>query len=213
MLPMINESTFHYLAVACFLGLSAGISPGPLLTLVLTQTLKHNKSEGIKVALSPLVTDLPIVVLTLFVFSQLAQFNSILGIISFAGGLFVAYLGYESWQAKGLDINASGPPSQSLQKGIVANFLSPHPYLFWATVGMPYAFKAYQISLLSSVLFFVCFYAFLVGSKITVAVLVSHTKKFINQKIYRIIMRILGSILLLFSVLFFRDGIRYLQLL
>lgn len=210
---MINESTLHFLTIACFLGLSAGISPGPLLTLVITQTIKHNKTEGIKVALSPLITDLPILLLTLFVFSKLEQFDTVLGIISFIGGIFVAYLGYESFKSKGLSTKVEETKSRSMRKGIIANFLSPHPYLFWATVGMPYAFKAYHINLLSSILFFVFFYVFLIGSKIVVAVLVSHTKRFINQKIYIIVMRILGIILLLFSILFFLDGLKYLKLI
>lgn len=211
MLSTINETTFHYLALACLLGFSAGISPGPLLTLVVTQTLKHSKTEGIKVALSPLLTDLPIVLLTLFVFSQLAQFNLVLGLLSLAGGLFVAHLGYDSIRAQGLEFSLTNSSSRSLQKGIIANFLSPHPYLFWGTVGMPYVFKAYQVSLLSAALFFAGFYCCLVGSKITVAVIVSHTKPLISSRIYIVIMRILGILLLLFAVLFVIDGINYLK--
>ena len=46
-------------------GLSAGFAPGPLLTLVITQTLKHNIKEGVKVALAPLLTDLPIILAAL----------------------------------------------------------------------------------------------------------------------------------------------------
>ena len=34
------------------LGLPAGLVPGPLLALVITQSLKHNMKEGIKVALA-----------------------------------------------------------------------------------------------------------------------------------------------------------------
>lgn len=208
---MENESTFHFLILASFLGLSAGISPGPLLTLVITQTLKHNKREGVKVALSPLISDLPIVLLTYFLFRQVASFETILGMIAFAGALFVAYLGYTSFQAKALSLAPDTTKSKSLKQGTIANFLSPHPYLFWATVGMPYVFKAYQISLLSAALFFTGFYCCLVGSKITVAVLVSHTKPLISSRIYIVIMRILGILLLLFALLFVIDGINYLQ--
>ena len=45
-----------------FLGLTAGISPGPLLTIVISETLKHGRKEGFKVAVSPLFTDVLIVV-------------------------------------------------------------------------------------------------------------------------------------------------------
>ncbi|MGD0905110.1 MAG: hypothetical protein ABR924_19595 [Terracidiphilus sp.] len=42
------------------LGLFCGLAPGPLLALVLAQTLRHGAREGRKIALSPLVTDAPV---------------------------------------------------------------------------------------------------------------------------------------------------------
>jgi len=44
--------------------LSSGLSPGPLLTLDLTQIIKHNRAEGIMVAISPMITDLPIILIS-----------------------------------------------------------------------------------------------------------------------------------------------------
>lgn len=209
---MITENTLEFIAAGSLLGFSAGFSPGPLLTLVLTQTIKHNKTEGIKVAISPLITDLPIILLTIFVFVELSQFNTILAIISFVGGAFVAYLGIESIRTKGLNIDIQGSKTESLKKGIITNFLSPHPYLFWATVGTPFIFKAMGISLMTAILFLASFYVFLIGSKITIAIIVARTKSFIGQKSYVLIMRLLGIALLIFSILFFYEGIEYLKL-
>ena len=59
MLPIM----ISFLTTGAILGLSAGFAPGPLLTLVVSETLRYNVKEGIKVALAPIVTDLPIVVL------------------------------------------------------------------------------------------------------------------------------------------------------
>ena len=121
---MITPDSLQFLFAGSLLGLSAGISPGPLLTLVITQTLRYNKGEGIKVALSPLVTDLPIIGIALVVISKVAQSNTILGVISLAGGIFVAYLGFESVTYKGLSPGQPDIVSKSLRKGITANFLS-----------------------------------------------------------------------------------------
>lgn len=194
-----------------FLGLAAGISPGPLLTLVITETLRHNSKAGIKVAVSPLITDLPIILVTLLIITELSQFNTILGIISFLGGVFVAYLGIESLKTKGLSISGSSPESLSLKKGIIANLFNPHPYLFWATVGTPYIFKASGISILALILFLGSFYIMLTGSKIAVAIITAKSKSFINQKSYIIMMRMLGLALLVFSVMFFYDGYKYMK--
>ncbi len=207
---MIAESTLQFLTAGFLLGISAGFSPGPLLTLVITQTLKHNKTEGIKVALSPLITDLPIILIAIFVFSGLSQFDLALALISFVGGGYIAYLGIESLKIKTLNTEIGDTKSKSMKKGIIANLLSPSPYLFWVTVGTPLLFKAFDISLLSSAMFLISFYVFLIGSKILIAIIVSRSKVFINQKLYVIIMRVLGIALLIFSIIFFYDGYKYL---
>ncbi len=42
---------FEFLISGIILGLAAGTSPGPLLALVFSETLKYGKKEGIKIAL------------------------------------------------------------------------------------------------------------------------------------------------------------------
>lgn len=51
--------TLDFLFLGIALGLSAGLSPGPLQAIVISETLLKGKKEGIKVALAPLLTDLP----------------------------------------------------------------------------------------------------------------------------------------------------------
>jgi threonine/homoserine/homoserine lactone efflux protein len=207
----MTDNTLQFISAGILLGLSAGLSPGPLLTLVITQTLKHNKKEGIKVAMSPLITDLPIILTAMFILKKVSEFNLILALISFSGGVFLAYLGIESVRIKKLNVDQQDlSKSESLKKGIIANFLNPSPYLFWTTVGTPLIFDALQINLITSVLFLIAFYTFLLGSKIMIAFLTARSKLFINQKIYLIVMKILGIILILFSLIFFYDGFKYL---
>jgi threonine/homoserine/homoserine lactone efflux protein len=190
------------------LGLSAGISPGPLLTLVITETMRHNSKEGIKVALSPLITDLPIILVSLLILSGFGSSSEILGLISFAGGIFVSWLGYECLKTKQLMPDLENPAPGSLKKGIVANLLNPHPYLFWITVGAPMVIKARQTGISAVIAYFLSFYILLVGSKITIALLVDKSKGFLKSRAYVWIMRILGIALLVFAVLFFLNGIK-----
>ena len=78
----------NFLTMGSILGLSAGFAPGPLLTLVISETLQHDIKAGVKVALAPMITDLPIIMLTLFILVKLSGFHKVLGIISCMGGLF-----------------------------------------------------------------------------------------------------------------------------
>jgi threonine/homoserine/homoserine lactone efflux protein len=204
------DNTLYFILAGVFLGLSAGFSPGPLLTLILTQTLKHSRTEGIKVAISPLITDFPIILIAVFIFNRLSEFDLILAAISFAGGVYIAFLGIESIRIKAFSFDLHDSKTASMKKGIVTNFLNPAPYLFWATVGAPLIFKAFHVNLLSAILFMFSFYVLLIGSKVMIAIVVARTKVFMNQKIYVLIMRALGIVLLIFSFIFFYDGMKYL---
>lgn len=205
------SSSIAFLTMGAFLGLTAGLSPGPLLTLVITETLKHSRAAGIKIAVAPLITDVPIIIFTYFIFSKLSQFHILLSLISLLGGIFFAYLGYETLTTKELVIGVQSFKSQSFKKGITANILNPNPYIFWLTAGVPTAFKAYEISLLTAILYFLFFYVTLIGSKIIIAFLVDKSKIFLKNKAYRITMQVLAGILFIFALLFLYDGIKTLR--
>ena len=200
----------HFLTLGIVFGLAAGISPGPLFALVISETLRHGKREGIKVALVPLLTDIPIVILTLFVLSKLSNSDIALGIIAILGGGFVCYLAYESIRIKGLEIDIQEQKPQSIRKGIFANILNPHPYIFWLTIGATSMQNALHAGITALVAFIVAFYVLLVGSKIGVALIVDKSRDFLKNKAYIWIMRILGLVLLGFADFFIRDGLEFL---
>jgi uncharacterized membrane protein YdcZ (DUF606 family) len=70
--------------------------------------------------------------------------------------------------------------------------------------------RAYTIHIMAAVLFVLGFYIFLIGSKIIVSLIVDKSKRFIKDKIYIYIIRALGIALLVFAVLFTRDGLKFL---
>jgi threonine/homoserine/homoserine lactone efflux protein len=198
------------LSAGIVLGLSSGFSPGPLLTLVISQSLKHGVREGVKVAIAPLITDLPLVLISVFVLARLSNFRTILGIFSLMGGLFVMYLAYETFQTGRLCINVQDPEPRSLRKAVVVNALNPNPYLFWFSIGAPTTVKAWKEESFIAVAFITAFYVCLVGSKVFVAALVSNSRQFFIGRTYAYLMRVLGVLLLLFAFLLFRDGINLL---
>ncbi len=203
----------HYLIVGSILGLSAGLAPGPLLTLVISETLLHDIKAGIKVALAPLVTDLPIVILSVFILSRLSGFHSILGVISIVGGLLVLTMGIGGLKATGLKVDIKKAKPRSLAKGILVNLLSPHPYLFWLSVGAPTMTRAYNQHILVAALFIVGFYFLLIGSKIVLAVLVGKSKKFLQGRVYIYTMKLLGLALCVLSFFLFKEGLVLLKIL
>jgi threonine/homoserine/homoserine lactone efflux protein len=201
------------LAAGFIFGLSSGLAPGPLLTLVMTQTLKHGVTEGIKVASAPLITDLPVILVSFVLLTRVADFRAALGIVSLVGGCYVFYLAYECFRTKPVSLgNPQGQP-KSIRKGMLINFLNPHPYLFWVTVGTPYLVRLKQENLLAPLLFVVSFYGLLVGSKALLAVIVGRSRTFLMSKGYLLILRILAGMLALFALFLVRDGLSLLGVL
>ncbi len=203
----------EFLSTGTLLGLAAGFSPGPLLVLVISETLRHSVKEGVKVSLAPTITDAPILLVALFVLTQLSNFNLVLGIISILGGFFVLYLGYESLRTKGIELNLEEQSSNALKKGVITNALNPHPYIFYMTVGAPMVFKALDENVFNAAVFLGSFLFFLVASKVILALIVGKSKTFLKGTAYINIMRILGALLILFSIFLFRDGVKLLGIL
>jgi threonine/homoserine/homoserine lactone efflux protein len=196
----------EFLLAGLFFGITGGLTPGPLMTLVISETLKYGKRAGIKIALAPLLTDTPIVIGILYLVARVTSINLLAGIISLCGGFFLIYLGMESLGFRADSLKLSQATPRSLLKGIVTNFLNPSPYIFWFTIGAPIILKASAESISHAIAFLCSMYICLVGSKITVALLLDRSRAFLNSTIYTWTIRGLGIILLLFAVYFFWEG-------
>jgi threonine/homoserine/homoserine lactone efflux protein len=201
----------EFIVIGTVLGLTSGITPGPLLALVLSESLQHGAKAGMKVAVAPILSDIPIIILTLYVLASLSDYHVVLGIISFLGGIFLLFLGIGNFRAKKLVLKHRDAPSRSFSKGVVVNALNPHPYLFWFTIGAPIANKAMGQHPLSLPAFLGCFYASFAGAKIVLATLTGRFRLLISNTSYRYVMRFLGLVLCVLAVIFFRDGLRLLH--
>jgi threonine/homoserine/homoserine lactone efflux protein len=191
-----------YLLLGLSLGLGAGLSPGPLLTLVITRTLARGFGAGLRVALSPLITDAPIILITLLLFSALPpMFESAVTAI---GGLFLIYLGVETVRSArhvqlGAPAAAPGAATLDLWHGALVNVLSPHPWLFWIAIGSPTLARAWQLGWPYALAFLAGFYALLIGGKIAVAAGVAGGRRFLTERWYRGLLAFAGLLLCLFG--------------
>ena len=208
-----------FIVAGLIYGGTAGVSPGPLLALLIRDTLRIDFRAGARVALAPLFTDLPIVAGTILIVSRVSEVSLIPGILALSGAIFLLYLGYETVRSSVTVGEAPGSGEsdspllegrKSMRRGIVVNLLSPHPYMFWLLVGAPTTIRAYGQGVGRSIAFVAGFYVALVGSKLVVAYLVSRSKSFILGRAYRTILLLLGIALFIFAGILIRDGVGYL---
>ena len=196
------------LTAALVYGLTGGLAPGPLMTLVLTQTLRHGAKEGMKTAMAPLITDAPIMAVLLIFLDEIAGIRRLVGAIAVAGTLYLLYLAWESWTSEppsATEAEAVAP--RSFVRGAIVNFLNPNPYLFWLTAGTPMLVKAWRHGWMAAASFVAVFFICLVGSKILLALAIARSRDRIVGRWYRPTMRVLAVLLVIFATLFARDAI------
>ena len=171
------------------IGWASGISPGPLNLLVVQSALRSGAAAGAQVAIAPLVTDAPIVTLSLLVASTVP--DGVLTTLSVTGGLYLIWLGIAEWRSSGEAVIESAPGSH-LRRGVIANLLSPHPWLFWLTVGGPTTVKAWERTPGAAIGFIAGFFVVLVGVKIMIALVVSRAGRWLGERWQRAAARVGG---------------------
>jgi threonine/homoserine/homoserine lactone efflux protein len=182
-------SPVQALLVGLGLGLAAGISPGPLLVMVVASTLRGGLRHGMAVAASPLLSDLVVVSVVLLALGRFpVRWVSWLGV---AGGVLVALLGVVTVRdGRGAAVPCDGgtgpePVASALRRGWAVNLVSPHPWIAWLTALGPLTVSTWRGSPLAGVLLVAGFYVTLVGSKVAVAALVAGGRRRLTDAGYR----------------------------
>ena len=206
------ESLWVIFTVGFLMGAPSGISPGPMLILIISETLRHGIRAGAKVATIPLLTDLPVVLSSGFLFAQISDMNFLLGVISLVGFVFLLYLGSKNFRTANVKIPDYTPPPLLLKEIIFANLLNPNPYLFWFTVGAPLMVRSFQQTLSLGVVFLFSFYLGLIGVKFLLAIVAGKSRGFLQGIWYHRIMQFLGLALIGFAFFLLRDGLIYFDI-
>ncbi|WP_041530907.1 LysE family translocator [Persephonella marina] len=190
-----------------FLGIAAAISPGALLALLISETLRGNIKNGILVSVSPIVTDLPILFVSIYILKKIENFTSLVGIISATGGVLLFYLGIKNIFAKHSEISTD--MHGSFVKGVVINILNPYTYLFWFFIGAPYISDK---GFVNSAAFVISFFIGITGSMILIAFFVEKIKRFIESRYYDYLLKFIGFLFIIFGVLLIKNSMKYLGL-
>jgi threonine/homoserine/homoserine lactone efflux protein len=193
------------------LGYVAGVLPGPLQAYLVNATLTLGWRKSIWIIFAPLISDIPIVIVVVFLLQQLPP--GIIPILRLVGGLFLFWIAYGTWKQfrAGVTIGASGTASQqALTRGVLMNFLSPAPYLFWSTVNGPLLLEALEQSYLHAFAFVVTFYGTFL-SIMALIVLMFNTLRRLDERITRGMMVLTILILVGFGLMLIGQGLGVVQ--
>jgi threonine/homoserine/homoserine lactone efflux protein len=150
----------------------------------------------VRVALAPLITDAPIILVSVLFVRYLPP--GALRWVGTFGGLVVIWIGVETLRSARRELvyktgAGRGMPRQELWRGVMVNALNPHPYVFWATIGGPALVNGWRASPWYAPAFLVPFYVLLVGSKAVIAWLVSRQAQELTAIWYRRVLLACGA--------------------
>lgn len=194
------------LLTALAIGLASGVAPGPMLILVVSTSLQHGLAAGVRVALAPLLSDLPIVAVVFSLFSWVQAHTRWIGMLAIAGSIYLAWFGWRELRGRPHGLNDWEIKPMSMKQAATINFLNPHPWMFWIGVGGPVVFSNSGQGLQGGSVFVAGFYFALIGAKICVAWFISQSRDGLSPAAYRIILKCAAAVLLLFAATLFWEG-------
>jgi len=180
---LVEPTAWALVSAALLLGLGEGIKPGPLNTLVITETLQHDWRAGTKVALSPLITDAPIITISAWMWLQATSLSGVEAILYLAGAAFLTWLGIDGLRSASPTFDEIESPQEerSLRRGIITNLLNPNPWMFWTLAGAPFMVAAWNQSAWMPFAFVIPFLSVLIGIKILIAVTFHRSKDWMSD--------------------------------
>ena len=177
-----------YLVQGIGYGFAAAVQPGPFQAFVLSQTMRRGWQRALPIALAPLISDGPIIVLMLLVLRHVPGWLQ--HALYVTGGIFVLYLAwgtFQSWRRFSLARPVEpAAGTGSVFEAALINALSPGPYLYWSLVTGPILAAGWRQAPLLGVGFLAGFYAAMVGS-LAGQIVLFDTARRLGQRVNRIL--------------------------
>jgi len=195
-----------YLVQGIGFGFAAAAQPGPFQTYLISQSLARGWRRTLIAAFAPLVSDAPVIMLCLFVLSQIPPWLE--QFLHLASGFFILYLAfgaYKAWKTFEANLPASDSGNQkSLLNASLVNLLSPGPYLFWSLITGPILLAGWRESPSLGVSFLLGFYSAFTASLISIIIVFGVMRQF-GPKFNRALLGI--SVLALFCFGLYQLGL------
>ncbi len=149
-----------YLIMGISFAFASAVQPGPLQTYIISQTLRRGWRSTLPAAFAPVISDIPILILVLFLLNTIP--DQFLIALKISGGLFLLYLGYgafKSWRK----FDASQAVKEKSEhktfaKAVVVNLLNPAPYLGWSLIMGPVLLEGWRMAPVNGVAMILGFY-------------------------------------------------------
>jgi len=195
---------------------SGALMPGPMLTVVVSESPQHGFAAGPLVVLGHAVLELTLIVALVVGLGSLLERHSVQAAVEIGGGAMLVWMGASMALAvmRGhvslkWEHDAAAPPrAQPVLAGILASLSNPYWLIWWATIGMAYLSKSYAAGALGVGAFYV---GHIMGDLTwysAVSGLMAAGRRFIGLSVYKGLLVFCGAFLVVLAVVFLYAGVR-----
>jgi len=190
-----------YLVFGITYAFAAAVQPGPLMTYLISQTLKRGWRSTLPAAFAPVISDGPILILVLCLLSTMP--DSFIVILRIGGGLFLLYLGFRAFKSwKEFDANqtiSNESGQQTLLNAVFVNLLNPAPYLGWSLIMGPLFLEGWRKAPINGIAMIIGFYLTFILTLAGFIVLFGFARK-LGPKVSKISLGLSAVVLLAFGI-------------
>jgi threonine/homoserine/homoserine lactone efflux protein len=196
------------------LGFLAAVQPGAFQTYVINAALSLGWRRGIVAIFAPLIADIPIILVVVFVLGQvLPPVAKVL--LRIVGGLFLLWLAFVTWKQLRTGITIGGEATQSagqatLKRAVLMILLSPGPYIAWSTFNGALLLQGLEQSPLHAVAFLAAFYVTFLTLLALIVVVFDRLRR-LDERVTRAVLRLTVLILVVFGLLLIVQGLGIVQ--
>ncbi len=193
-------------------GFQGAVSPGPLQTVIISESLSHGMRSSWRAAVVPPLTDPFALVIAIFFVSQAPL--AFLAAIAICGAAMLCRIAWSQFKTTGSDFEFQTKSRLSFPTIWLTNFLNPNLWIFSFTINaiqINHYNKAFGLGVAAT--FLMTFFVMICATNLSIALVVSRCRRFFNVKWLVTINRILGVFLLLVASRFIYMGVGYLGLL
>ena len=199
-----------YLIFGISYAFAAAVQPGPLQTYIISQTLKRGWRSTLPAAFAPVISDIPILILILYLLRTMP--DNFIVILRIGGGLFLLYLGFrafKSWKVFNTDETISDEASQqTLINAVFVNLLNPAPYLGWSLIMGPLFLEGWRISSINGITLILGFYLTMILTLAGIIILFGFARK-LGSKVSKILLGLSSIVLFAFGIYQLWQGSTY----
>jgi len=194
---------------------SGALMPGPMLTVVVTETPRQGARAGPLVVLGHAILELTLLVALVIGLGPLLEHHTLKAVLQIVGGSMLVWTAVSmivalarrqvsiDWEGQ-----SDGGRARAVVMGILSSLANPYWLLWWATIGLGLLTKAYALGVAG----LVAFYLGHITGDLTWYSLISGTiaagKRFITARVYATMLSVAAAFLLVLAAWFLTSGLR-----